>query len=164
MLLAVMESWIAIDAYAIKTFSLLKDYHPGFSPDMLDVLQLESETDMRRLQKIRIYLRQRVADCTPSSMTIFANPVKGCFAERYYDDSQDSPRLKEIHDRIEIAAEDSRLRKEDELRHLTVKYEELIQARLNTSCFLTDEYGEHDRKRCRRCYLERRIKRNTIEV
>jgi hypothetical protein len=164
MLLAVMESWIAIDAYAIKTFSLLKDYHPSFSPDMLDVLQLESETDMRRLQKIRTYLRQRAADCTPSSMTIFANPVKGCFAERYYDDSQDSPIMKEIHDRIEIAAEDSRLRKEDEWRHLTVKYEELIQARLNTSCFLTNEYGEHDRKRCTRCYLERRIKRNTIEV
>jgi hypothetical protein len=164
MLLAVMESWVAIDAYAIKTFSLLRDYHPGFSPEMLDVLQLESETDMRRLQKIRTYLRQRVADCTASSMTIFANPAKGCFAERYYDNSQDSPRMKEIHDRIESAAEDTRLRKEDEWRLLTVKYEGLVQARLNTSCVITNDYGEHDRKRCTRCYLERCIKRNTIEV
>jgi hypothetical protein len=164
MLLAVMESWVAIDAYAIKTFSLLRDYHPGFSSEMLDVLQLESETEMRRLQKIRTYLRQRVADCTTSSMTIFANPAKGCFAERYYDNSQDSSRMKETHDRIETAAEDSRLRKEDEWRLLTVKYEGLVQARLNTSCVITNEYGEHDRKRCTRCYLERCIKRNTIEV
>jgi hypothetical protein len=165
MLLTVMEYWMAIDNFAIKKFSLLKDYHPGFFPEMLDVLQLESEMDMRRLQKIRTYLRQRVVDCKAPSMTIFANPVKGCFAERYYDNSQDSQRLKEVHNLIEVGAEELRQCKEEEWRNKTAEYEELYQARLGTSCPIpTFNQLTHDRKDCTRCFLGRCMKRCAVEV
>jgi hypothetical protein len=164
MLLTVMESWMAIDVCATKMFILLKDYHPGFFPEMLDILQLASETDMHRLQKIRTYLRQRVADCKVPFLTIFANPVKGCFAERYYNDSQDSPKLKEVHDRIEVAAEVLRQSKEKEWHKKTAEYERLVEARLSTSCPITTTFEDHDRERCRRCYLGRCIRRCRIEV
>jgi hypothetical protein len=165
MLLTVMESWMAIDTCATKMFGLLKDYHPGFFPEMLDVLQLESRIDMCRLQKIRTYLHRRVADCKPPFITIFADPVKGCFAEHYYDESQDSKRLKEVHDCIEVAAEELRQCKEDEWRDQTAKYEELFQARLGTSCPIpTLDEPEHDRKNCKRCFLGRCMRRCTVEV
>jgi hypothetical protein len=165
MLLTVMESWMAIDTCATKMFGLLKDYHPGFFPEMLDVLQLESRIDMCRLQKIRAYLHQRVADCTAPYMTIFANPAKGCFAERYYDESQDSQRLKEVHDCIEVAAKELRQRKEEEWRKQTAEYERLFQARLVTSCPIpTLDEPEHDRKNCKRCFFGRCMRRCTVEV
>ncbi|RFU26654.1 hypothetical protein B7463_g9687, partial [Scytalidium lignicola] len=86
MLLTVMELWVSMDKCAVQSFSLLNDYNPAFVPDILDVLQLPNLRDMRRLQKIQAYLHDRNAACS-STMTIFDDPTKGCFAERYFDES-----------------------------------------------------------------------------
>jgi hypothetical protein len=47
-------------------------------------------------------------------MTIFNDPEKGCFEDRYYTKSDDSSRLQSLHQRIETAAEQARTAKEQE--------------------------------------------------
>jgi len=87
MLLSVMELWILIDECAALLFSLLKEYNPGFSTNISDVLQLAHFQDMCCLQKIQKYLQNRHMTCNGSSRTVFDNPSKGCFAERYFNQS-----------------------------------------------------------------------------
>lgn len=122
MLITVMELWVAMDACAAQMFSLLKDYNPGIPSDVLDVLQIARLKDMRRLHKIRDYLQGRHAACKGSQMTIFNDPGKGCFGERYYNESDDSSRLRILHQRIEAAAEQARRAKEQEWQEKTLEY------------------------------------------
>jgi hypothetical protein len=121
MLVTVMELWVAMDTYAVKMFSLLKDYNPGIPSDILDVLQIARLKDMHRLRKIQKYLQGRHATCKGSRMTIFNDPGKGCFGERYYNESNDSSRLQTLHQRIETAAEQARTSKEQERRERTLE-------------------------------------------
>jgi hypothetical protein len=121
MLITVMELWVAMDAYAAKMFSLLKDYNPGIPSDILDVLQITRLKDFRRLHKIREYLQGRHAACKGSRMTIFNDPEKGCFGERYYNESDDSSSLQTLHQRIQTAAEQARIAKEQEWQEKTLE-------------------------------------------
>jgi hypothetical protein len=115
-----MELWVAMDACSARTFPLLKDYNPGIPSDILDVLQIARLKDMRRLHKIREYLQGRHAACKGSQMTVFNDPGKGCFGERYYSKSDDS-RLQTLHQLIETAAEQARTAKEQERQEKTLE-------------------------------------------
>jgi hypothetical protein len=48
-LLQLMEMWQSMDRRAIKCFPLLTKYHPGFHASMLDVLELSTLDEFRRL-------------------------------------------------------------------------------------------------------------------
>jgi hypothetical protein len=63
----------------------------------------------------------RHAACKGSRMTIFKDPGKGCFGERYYTESNDSSRLQALHQRIETAAEKARTAKEQEWQEKTLE-------------------------------------------
>jgi hypothetical protein len=121
MLITVMELWVGMDTCAAKMFSMLKDYNPGIPSDILDDLQIARLKDIQRLQKIREYLQGRHAACKGSRMTIFNDPGKGCFGERYYTESDDSARLQTLHQRIETAAEQARTAKEQEWQQKTLE-------------------------------------------
>ncbi|KAL9125857.1 MAG: hypothetical protein Q9217_005002 [Psora testacea] len=166
MLLTVMELWMLMDQCAIKLFGLLTDYSPGFLPKVLDVLQLTSFTDMARLQVIHEYLRRRDVQCNFSCSTIFDNPTKGCFAERYYDESKDSLRLQDLRRSIETAAELKRQRKEAEWEKLSTEFEELQKTIAVSTCLYRteDDCVIHDDRLCRKCYLQRKSKRMRINT
>lgn len=121
MLLTVMELWVAMDTCASKLFPLLTDYNPGIPSDILDVLQIACLKDMRRLHGIRKYLQSRHAACGGSPMTIFKDPGKGCFGERYYNESGDS-RLQSLNCRIKTDAEQARVAKVKEWGEKTLEY------------------------------------------
>ena len=120
MLLTVLELWMGMDACAAKIFPLLMDYNPGIPPDILDVLQLAQLNNMCRLRKIQNYLQGRLAACNASRMTIFNDPRKGCFGERYYNESGDAS-LQTLHRHIETAAERACVAKEREWREKTLE-------------------------------------------
>ncbi|KAI9782401.1 MAG: hypothetical protein M1816_001899 [Peltula sp. TS41687] len=169
MLLTVMELWKSMDECATKLFSLLEAYNPGIPPETLDVLQLSRFQDMCRLQKIQEYLQDRLTTCKGSHRTIFDNPTKGCFAERYFNESPDSTRLQELHQRIETAAELARTRKEQEWQTLSAKHEKLVKDIAGTPCVYTMDDSHppvqvHDSGRCRKCYLRRKAKRMKIWI
>lgn len=170
MLLTVMELWVSIDKCATKLFPLLMVYNPGFPPEILDVLQLPTLSDMCRLQNIQEYLQGRLVKCEDSRMTIFADPAKGCFAERYFDESQDSRRLALLQQQIITAGEVARAAKEKEWKTQSEVFEKLTQQIAGSTCLFTlDETTlpatqVHDDRRCSRCYLERKARRMRIKV
>ena len=167
MLLTVMELWMLLDKAAVKLFPLLEDYNPGFSPEILNLLQLSYLSEMRRLQNIRTYLYERNAACQGSHRTIFDDPVKGCFGERYYEESEDSYRLTQLHRRIEADAEQARARKEREWQEKCVEYNRLLSDIADASClYITDDFGGkfHDDRRCKKCFLERRKDRFRMQA
>jgi len=63
MLLTIMELWMAMEKRAIKLYGILQEYHPVFPGNLLDVLQLPMLKDMKRMQKIRSYLHERLSTC-----------------------------------------------------------------------------------------------------
>lgn len=100
-------------------------------------------------------------------MTIFHEPVKGCFAERYYLESRASDQLQLLQHRIERDAEVDGNAKEHELGERTAEYEDLIRRGNMMACMhTTNEHGIriHDDKQCMKCYLKRKARRVMINV
>jgi hypothetical protein len=168
MILTVMELWMSMDQCATKLYTLLMDYHPGFPPDILDVLQLPRFRDMCRLKNIRDYLQHRHAKCHGSRTTIFRDPERGCFAERYFDESPDSEILQGLLKRIEMAAQLERTRKEQEWQRLCLEYENLIKRIAESACvYYTNEIHQtrlHDDRQCTKCFLQRKANRFRIKA
>lgn len=108
MILTVMDLWVMLDRCACTVFGLLSSFHPGIAAETLDVLQLPWRKDMQRLQRIQEYLERRVVDSAPSQRTIFDNPGKDSFAERYYQDPDQGQVLKELLDKILLDEQDIR--------------------------------------------------------
>lgn len=164
MLLTVMETWVAIDKIAIAFFPLLEDYEPPFTPTSFDGLQLLTLGDMKRLQDIRMYLQARQSRCSTFTISIFSNPTKGCFAERYYNESADSSRLGDLHRAIEQNAQEARASKEKEWQQMTMDYESLIKEVAQSHCLCPMD-GHHTN--CAKIVSQRkleRFKRRTIKV
>ncbi|KAH8810980.1 hypothetical protein F5884DRAFT_897492 [Xylogone sp. PMI_703] len=168
MILTVMELWVSMDQCAVQSFNLLNDYNPAFVPEILDVLHLPNFRDMCRLQNIQTYLHNRNAACS-STMTIFDDPTRGCFAERYFNESEDSIEMQELLERIETIAERARKTKEYEWKRLSIEYEDLTMAISKTACVYTSDDFQpliriHDDKNCTKCFLQRKAKRINIKV
>jgi Protein of unknown function (DUF3638) len=166
MLLTVMELWMSMDKEATKLFELLNEYNPGIPPEILEVLQLPKFTDMCRLQEIEEYLRDRYTKSNLSRKTIFDDPAKGCFSERYFQESQDSQRLQELQQDIEGWAEVARTTKEEEWQELSAEFEEIERSIAQSTCLYTNDDFRviHDDKHCRKCYLQRKAKRMKIKI
>lgn len=165
-LLTVMEIWMLMDLAAVRTFPILKEFSPGFPTNILDVLQVPKHEDMTRLVNIRKYLNARHILCNDSKMTIFVDPRKGCFAERYYDQSPDSGRLQRLHHDIELTAAEDRNAKEEEWKEKTNEYTELVRLASEASCvYEVDAYGNRTHiRRCQKCFLDRKVANFRIEA
>src|SRR5215213_8341372 len=85
-ILAIMQLWVLMDSLAVRMYPLLKEFSPVFTPQNLDVLRVPAFQDMEKLQAVQLYLKDRIDGCE-SKLTIFSDPVNGCLAERWYDDS-----------------------------------------------------------------------------
>lgn len=166
MILTVVELWMLIDRCATKLFRLLLDYNPGILPGILDVLQLPRMTDMYRLNEIQRYLSDRSTKSKVPRMTIFDGPVKGCFAERYFEESEDCHKLQQLYENIESAAEQGRQRKVIEWLKLSAEFESLEKSIAEKSCLSTMVNGraEHNDQQCTKCYLQRKSRRMRIQI
>ncbi|KAK6495019.1 hypothetical protein TWF481_003047 [Arthrobotrys musiformis] len=166
LILNVLELWIAIDGYAVENFPLLAEFHPVITPEILNSLHIEAARDFSRLQKIGEYLRHRVQG-SASRVSIFVDPIKGCFADRYVESPTAGAVFKELQGHIESTAEAARLRKEAEWKEKSKEYELLTQQILLTACqyYLTNDMPPiqyHDDRNCKKCYLERKARRIKI--
>jgi hypothetical protein len=104
MLLLVMELWMQLDVAAVNLYPLLRKYAPPFPVNILDPLLLNCFRDMKRLRDIRVHLKDRHDGAKLINMTIFDDPVPGCFAEQFYD-QHPFGELQDLHDRIVLEAE-----------------------------------------------------------
>ncbi|KAK1971591.1 hypothetical protein LY78DRAFT_688890 [Colletotrichum sublineola] len=158
MLLTVMELWQKMDSIACDLFPLLREYHPVFYPQMLDVLLLPQFSELARLGSLQALLSSRVARANSNHRNIFEDPSPGCFAERYYNESSDALLLQAIHQEIVDLANSMRDLKEKEWKEKSREYDELISRIDRSVCvYLTDEVDYRGQKvhdpRCPRCSM-----------
>ena len=168
MLLTLMELWICVDRCTTSLIPLLKDYDPGFPNDVLNPLQVMKYSDMNRLRRVESYLRERGRQSRNGLPSLFSDPVEGCFAERYFDESAVSVTLQEKLQSIIEAADASRLQKEQEWLEKHAEYEDLLRVVNESACLFTIDEDQplarvHD-PRCRRCYHERCARRIRIQI
>jgi len=164
-LLNLMDLWTTLDQLALVAFPLLRDFKPAFPLNILDVLHVVSWKDMRRLHRIQLHLRSRHASAT-SNFTIFQDPIKGCFAEKFFDASNEMQT--KFHD-IESEASQHRAAKEQELTVMMDKRREMEAERLIKSCIIVtdDSFPQrqfHSRRQCAGCRLQDELKRQKISV
>ncbi|KAK8186362.1 hypothetical protein BC567DRAFT_189406 [Phyllosticta citribraziliensis] len=168
MILTLLELWTMMDKHAIKEIPLLSSYHPGFYSSTLSVLHLPRYADMCRLQRIQKYLDERSQNADFQERTIFENPSVGCFAERYYDEYDDSGELRDLHECIEEHAQTMRELKAEELAIANKEFEENEREIAQSSCIyiqsVTGSIPFHDKRNCKRCDLFRKKSEMEIEV
>lgn len=166
MILTIMELWMMIDERATGAFDLLLAYHPVFFPEALDVLHLPRYVDMCRLQRIQIYLSDRIQKSGSHAKTIFEDPSRGCFAERYFDERDGCGDLRSLQQHIEEHAERMRKQKERELERLNEEFRDLERKIAESACiYIQDGFQSvHDDRGCRRCYLWRQRRRMRVKI
>ncbi|KAE8135900.1 hypothetical protein BDV38DRAFT_120045 [Aspergillus pseudotamarii] len=160
----IFELWVYMDKCALVAYPLLQEYHPGFHPELLDVLHLSSLTDLERLQEIQNYIHKRCTGASEKEMTIFTDPSPECFADRYLRTSMGKD-LVHLQDQIEAASVASRHRKEAELAEVNREFQSLSEKIARTSCTQRrNPDGTHDIRGCNHCYHIRCRRRLQISV
>ncbi|CVK86307.1 uncharacterized protein FPRN_06247 [Fusarium proliferatum] len=169
LILNIMDLWVTMDKAACAMYPLLTEFHPVFRPEMLDILLLSTFDDMKRLQEIQVYLQDRIAACQGSTISIFDDPVRGSFGHRFYDDSDISDEMKDLHESVEAWATHLRDSKEKEWKKKSEEYSKTSKVIDESTCvYMVDEDNPHlppyhDRD-CRRCYLKRQLKKISIQA
>ncbi|RSL53391.1 hypothetical protein CEP54_010421 [Fusarium duplospermum] len=163
-LLRLFELWMHMDRAAIYACPLLKDFHPVFVPQALDVLCLMTREEMERLAHVQEYIAGRVKDHTKHGKTIFSNPrIESAFAFDYVYETTAGESMVQLIEEIEEASEKSRESKEAELEALTDKYRILTQEMQSASCTCTRRPdGTTDTKGCQKC--KKRRHRKTLKL
>ncbi|KAK7426297.1 hypothetical protein QQZ08_007198 [Neonectria magnoliae] len=167
-IITVMDLWVKMDEHSCSLYPLLREFHPIFRPEMLDALLTSSLSGMKRVQKIQLYLQDRISACERFAPDIFEDPVPGCFGHRFYEESPESAQLKELHEDIEDRADVLRIQKEKEWREKSEEYASLSKKIDESSCLYLDENNPlyrrvHD-KSCPRCRWTNQLQRMRIEA
>lgn len=160
----VFTMWEKMDRCALEAYPLLKDYHPWFEPEILDVLLLERWKHMKRVNTIQSHIHTRCIQAKRGKTTIFANPAPGCFAEMYFE-TADALNLQALQLRILMDSENSNEKKKSELRSINDQFDSLTEKLRLTSCtLLRNEDGTHDIRGCNHCYYMRSRRRLEVHV
>jgi len=167
-LLTIMDIWVSLDQYVIHLYPTLQDYSPRLPSTALSPLLLATLSDMRRLQIIEMYLKQRQQLSNEKLPSVFADPAQGSFADRYYAQCEDMQRLKA---KIVCDGTAKEVAKRQEWREKTDLYKTTTdQARRATHVWKwiwsvrQGRYVEvHDRE-CAKCALEDKASKLSISV
>ncbi|KAI3088280.1 hypothetical protein CBS147353_187 [Aspergillus niger] len=163
-ILTVLELWIYMDKCAIATYPVLSEYHPVFFPELLDVLLLSTLADLKRLQEVQTYLHNRCTAAVRKEMTIFTDPVPGCFADRFLELSIGKDLVK-LQGKIEAASSVAQDKKMSELISVNQEFKSLTEAKDSSVCTQRmNPDGTHDIRGCSHCYYIRRRRRLQIAV
>jgi hypothetical protein len=165
-LLRLFELWIRLDEAAASICPLLKDYHPLFIPDALDVLCLMTRDEMVRLSQVQLYIRNRVASRKKSRGTIFDNPRnESAFPAQFVSSTEGGIQMLKTATMIDQASLRARESTLSDLKGLTKKYDSLTQSLNDLSCTCTiSPNGKKISQGCRRCSQYWRRKKLKISV
>ncbi|KAL3460831.1 hypothetical protein BJX64DRAFT_289961 [Aspergillus heterothallicus] len=162
-ILSIFDLWVAMDKCATAAYPLLREYHPWFMPENLDVLLLPRWKQLKRLQAIQLHLQLRCTGSKHDMMTIFAGPEQGCFAESYVNLPGSS--LKRLCDSIVHSSSIFRDHKESELVKVNREFDDLTEKLKMSSCTqLRMPDGSHDIRGCKHCFYMRSRRRLEIKV
>jgi hypothetical protein len=160
--LNLFDLWTKMDRCAVAQCPLLSEYHPGFHPELLDVLQLATPKEMERLGKIQKYLLDRCTRSRFGAKTILNSPDKNCFAARFVAVS--TP-LKQLRDRINAESQRARKLAESRWKKAYDEYDVLSQRLHASPCScIKKANGTTDRRKCDRCQCRRKRKKLRVSV
>ncbi|KAE8153499.1 hypothetical protein BDV25DRAFT_168741 [Aspergillus avenaceus] len=163
-ILYVFDLWVRMDKCATVSYPLLVNYHPGFKPELLDVLLLSRLSHIERLQEIQIYLSERCGRALTNTMTIFSDPSPGGFTHRYFD-LEDADYLHTLQRKVEDESLKARARKQKEMKNVNERYNDLTEKIAASHCNRqTNLDGKHDIRSCSHCYYVRKRRRLEIVV
>ncbi|KAK0714105.1 hypothetical protein B0T26DRAFT_784054 [Lasiosphaeria miniovina] len=170
LILNTMELWMRLDELACQAYPLLHDYHPVFTPELLNAIHLSGYAEMARLQEVQRYLQRRIAASDRSRTNVFDDPSKACFARRYYDECSEAKSMHDLHDAVETNARRLKETKLKEWQQKKGELEKLAKLISETTCmFMVDEnnplrQGSHNPARCARCKMERRMSNMRMQI
>ncbi|KAH9865890.1 hypothetical protein J1614_009477 [Plenodomus biglobosus] len=158
-ILSLFRLWVRLDKYMVKICSILLDYHPVFTPELLDALHLPNAAEMRRLRDIQSYIRNRCKRCKHQT-TIFSEPKEQCFVVKYVSTSSS---MQQLHQKILLATEASRQAKTSELERWCCKFDKHSLGISEGTCTCTfDRDGVRDVRGCTKCWHWR--SRNRMQI
>lgn len=157
-ILTIFELWMRMDACALVYCPLLGDYSPVFTPELLDVLQLSTLSDMKRLLVVQTYLANRRAKAQYSH--IFGALDGTSFAVQYVKQSDEMKRRMEF---IKVRSEAERKARTEDWERKKAEYEEHTLKLDTTSCRCTFEGGQRDIRGCKKCWHWRSRNRLTVQ-
>ena len=160
MLLTVIELWIALDKLITRQIPMFVDYSPEVPTSLLERLLLRYPENFLRWRLAYEYIRTRHSNAK-SGWSIFSDQADAnSFAVRYYNRSFELQALKST---IITGANLARRKKVEALNDANALHAELRkrEADADHSYKLS---GQHAKKRCGKCKLEKQIQRMTIGV
>ena len=166
MILTLMEVWVGLDLLVVRRYPLLVEYDHGFPSDLFHPLKIAKLSDMHRLTETEQYLERRRKQAVYPLANVIGELNKHSFAVRFFDRCEEMQRLSST---IWHANEQAIAEKERELVKRSSQYEALMKETSNTTCLFTeDPYDplrrQHDDRRCRKCYFERKASRMRIGI
>ncbi|OTB13832.1 hypothetical protein K445DRAFT_368338 [Daldinia sp. EC12] len=167
MILTLLETWISLDKAACAMFPLLHEFHPAFTSRLMEVLRFPLLSDMTRARKVESYIQDRISR-SKTRATLFDDPCKGCFAERYFNESSGSGALASILSEIQSTSFRMKEEKEQEWKKLSAEYERLTREYESLTCvYIRSLDGSpltHDIYSCRKCQLEKKRSKMAIKA
>jgi hypothetical protein len=126
MILTVFELWCALDKLVRSGCALLDDYGPGFSPELLEPLLLQTRLQIERAHRVQHYLRNRIQTAKYSGLQMLKSfGLVDSFGVRFYNQSAEH---KILHSRIEDSARSHKREKEEELERKKREYRKLMDS------------------------------------
>lgn len=161
-ILNLYDLWTKMDKCAVAQCPLLSEYHPGFHPELLDVLQLATPKEMERLKGIQKYLLDRCTRSRLGAKTILSGPDENSFATRFVAAS--TP-LKQLRDRINAESQRARDLAESCWKKAYDEYDALSERLHASACScIKQANGVTDRSKCDRCQCRRKRKKLKVSV
>ncbi|KAI5867544.1 hypothetical protein GGS23DRAFT_548787 [Durotheca rogersii] len=158
-ILSIFTLWTHLDQCAVAVCPLLREYRPVFGPDLLDVLQLPTMSQMRRLQRIQIYLSRRQSESRYGG--IFDDIDRNCLATRY---ATQSTEMRSLESRIQSASNYARNNKEEEWERACGEYDTHTTGISENVCRCSWRDGQRNVAGCKRCWHWRVRNRLKIQV
>ncbi|KAM3477573.1 hypothetical protein MY5147_002645 [Beauveria neobassiana] len=165
-LLNLFEMWVFMDSAATRACPTLKEYHPCFVPEALDMLCFTTRCDMARLRQVQKYIFNRIKHCSQSRFTIFSDPNnKAAFAASYMRAHGEESGLESLLERINERSATSIEAKKKELDLRMSQYQKLtVEMKSGTCVCKRQPDGTLDVRGCTRCWKARCRKRLRIQV
>lgn len=161
-ILSLFDMWTEMDKCAVKACPLLREYHPTFSPELLDVLQLPTLAGMRRLATIQSYLKDRCVNCRHGHMNIFSQYNEKNFATTYATNSE---RLQKLQEEIESASTLERQMRQSAWEKACKDYDNRTQKISESSCVCSrNDDGTRNVRGCTKCWHRRCRKRIKVSA
>ena len=164
MILTLVEMWQAVDTLAAIQIPLLKDFTPGFRPDLFCPMILPQRDQMQRLSNIEAYITRRNQEVKTQNPSVFSDQKEQSFAVQF---SANSIEHKHLRHQIELDASQAVEMKREEHREKEAEIHRMRQEAMTLDSHINpDDLGMtwHDQEECRKCELERSIKEMTIQV